>query len=114
MPLRRKPGSLSWPPELLRALALKANLDLSRAEPRPRRRTRESLELGELSSSGRAGTPATIPCRVMGTPSHNSPLQRGETWLWTGPVGHLLGGTLDFLAALTRYGLKRARGRASR
>jgi hypothetical protein len=29
--------------------------------------------------------------------------RRAEAWLWTGPVGHLLGGTLDFLQALMRY-----------
>jgi hypothetical protein len=40
--------------------------------------------------------------------------QRAETWLWTGPVGHLLGGALDFLQALTRYALARARGRTVR
>jgi hypothetical protein len=32
-----------------------------------------------------------------------SPLHRLERWLWTGPAGHLLGGTLDFLLALLRY-----------
>jgi hypothetical protein len=26
-----------------------------------------------------------------------------ETWLWTGPVGHLLGGAADFATALARY-----------
>jgi len=34
--------------------------------------------------------------------------------LWTGPAGHLLGGALDLLAALTRYALATARGRAMR
>jgi hypothetical protein len=37
-----------------------------------------------------------------------------ETWLWTGPVGHLLGGALDFTQALARYLLARARRRAIR
>src|SRR4029077_10929256 len=30
-------------------------------------------------------------------------LHRVETWLWTGPAGHLLGGVLDFVQALGRY-----------
>ncbi|HSZ04666.1 MAG TPA: hypothetical protein VK778_05620 [Solirubrobacteraceae bacterium] len=37
--------------------------------------------------------------------------RRAEAWLWTGPAGHLVGGSLDFLAALTRYLLARARDR---
>ncbi|MGH2834574.1 MAG: hypothetical protein ACRDKD_00070 [Solirubrobacteraceae bacterium] len=28
---------------------------------------------------------------------------RLERWLWTGPVGHLLGGALDLTEALLRY-----------
>jgi hypothetical protein len=32
-----------------------------------------------------------------------SPARRAETWLWTGPAGHLLGGTLDFAQALGHY-----------
>jgi hypothetical protein len=35
--------------------------------------------------------------------------RRAETWLWTGPIGHLLGGGLDFLVALARYGRARAK-----
>ncbi len=35
--------------------------------------------------------------------SPRSLARRAETWLWTGPAGHLLGGTLDFLVALARY-----------
>ncbi|HEY7830527.1 MAG TPA: hypothetical protein VIC06_08190 [Solirubrobacteraceae bacterium] len=35
--------------------------------------------------------------------TRRSPLRRVETWLWTGPAGHLLGGTLDFIQALARY-----------
>jgi hypothetical protein len=31
--------------------------------------------------------------------------------LWTGPIGHLAGGTIDFGQALARYLLARARGR---
>ncbi|HEY4896223.1 MAG TPA: hypothetical protein VII01_09045 [Solirubrobacteraceae bacterium] len=50
----------------------------------------------------------------MGTPAPASLRRRVETWLWTGPIGHLLGGTLDFLAALARYALARARGRTVR
>jgi hypothetical protein len=41
-------------------------------------------------------------------------LHAAETWLWTGPVGHLLGGTLDFAQALARYALARASGRTVR
>jgi hypothetical protein len=47
--------------------------------------------------------------------SRRPPSWKGlETWLWTGPLGHLLGGTLDLGAALLRHGLRRARrgGRA--
>jgi hypothetical protein len=40
--------------------------------------------------------------------------RRLETWLWTGPLGHLVGGGLDLVRALTRYLLARARGRAVR
>jgi hypothetical protein len=35
--------------------------------------------------------------------------RRLETWLWTGPLGHLVGGALDLCEALLRYGLARAR-----
>ncbi len=44
------------------------------------------------------GTPATIPCRPVSNPSAHLPpaLKRFETWLWTGPAGHLAGGALDF------------------
>jgi hypothetical protein len=30
-------------------------------------------------------------------------LRRTERWLWTGPVGHLVGGGLDFAVAWGRY-----------
>jgi hypothetical protein len=43
-----------------------------------------------------------------------SPVRRAETWLWTGPVGHLVGGALDFLVALARYTHARARGKTVR
>jgi hypothetical protein len=36
-------------------------------------------------------------------------LRRAETWLLTGPAGHLLGGALDFLEALARYVRARTR-----
>ncbi|HEY3960004.1 MAG TPA: hypothetical protein VGL68_05780 [Solirubrobacteraceae bacterium] len=40
---------------------------------------------------------------------------RVETWLWTGPVGHLVGGGLDFLAAFARYvRARRARAKGKR
>ncbi|HEV2975238.1 MAG TPA: hypothetical protein VGX69_09635 [Solirubrobacteraceae bacterium] len=29
--------------------------------------------------------------------------RRVESWLWTGPVGHLLGGALDVAEALVRH-----------
>jgi hypothetical protein len=41
-------------------------------------------------------------------------LRTAETWLWTGPVGHLLGGSLDFLQALARFLVAKARGRTVR
>jgi hypothetical protein len=44
----------------------------------------------------------------------SSPLRRAEGRLWTGPVGHLLGGALDFLEALARHLRARARGRGAR
>jgi hypothetical protein len=40
--------------------------------------------------------------------------RRYEAWLWTGPAGHLVGGSLDFLQALARYALARARGKTVR
>jgi hypothetical protein len=40
--------------------------------------------------------------------------RRLETWFWTGPIGHLAGGTIDFGQALARYLLARARGRTIR
>jgi hypothetical protein len=41
--------------------------------------------------------------------------RRVEARLWTGPVGHLLGGSLDIAVALARYQLlARRRGRTSR
>jgi hypothetical protein len=33
-----------------------------------------------------------------------------ETWLWTGPVGHFVGGALDLLQALIAYRRKRRAG----
>jgi hypothetical protein len=38
-------------------------------------------------------------------------VERLETWLYTGPVGHLVGGTLDWAELLARYCMARARGR---
>jgi hypothetical protein len=40
--------------------------------------------------------------------------RRAEAWLWTGPLGHLLGGALDVSGALARYALARVRGRIVR
>jgi hypothetical protein len=36
---------------------------------------------------------------------------RFAAWLYTGPVGHLYGGTADALELLVRYWWARARGR---
>jgi len=36
-----------------------------------------------------------------------APHRRLETWLWTGPIGHLVGGGLDLLQALIAYRRKR-------
>jgi hypothetical protein len=48
-------------------------------------------------------------------PWHEQPAgKRLETWLWTGPVGHLLGGAADVASALARHGLTRARTWARR
>ncbi len=122
---RRKPGSFSSRPS---CCALRS----SRPSTSPGgtctcRRTRESPssvtvvwragrfgDSSEASVSRFGGTPATIPCRPM-RPQPSPPLRRrAEAWLWTGPAGHLVGGSLDFLAALARYLLARARGRALR
>jgi hypothetical protein len=43
-----------------------------------------------------------------------SRFRRAEARLWTGPAGHLVGGSLDFLEALARYAFARARGRTVR
>jgi hypothetical protein len=40
--------------------------------------------------------------------------RRLETWFWTGPLGHLLGGGMDFGQALARYLFARTRGRTMR
>ncbi|MHB8242380.1 MAG: hypothetical protein ACYDHN_10350 [Solirubrobacteraceae bacterium] len=50
----------------------------------------------------------------MTAPAGRSRLSHLETWLWTGPIGHLIGGALDFLQALARYTRARARGRSVR
>jgi hypothetical protein len=41
-------------------------------------------------------------------------LGRLEGRLWTGPAGHLIGGTLDLLEALARHLLVRARQQLAR
>jgi hypothetical protein len=40
-------------------------------------------------------------------PRRSTRLRTIEAWLWTGPVGHLLGGALDVLEALARYAISR-------
>jgi len=42
------------------------------------------------------------------------PLRRAETWLWTGPIGHLVGGVLDWGEAMGAWGLRAARRRWGR
>jgi hypothetical protein len=37
-----------------------------------------------------------------------------ETWLWTGPLGHLLGGALDVAQALGGHALRTRRAGARR
>jgi hypothetical protein len=37
---------------------------------------------------------------------------RAEAWLWTGPVGHLLGGGLDLAGAIFGYLIAKVRDRA--
>ncbi|HEY5193049.1 MAG TPA: hypothetical protein VIJ39_04135 [Solirubrobacteraceae bacterium] len=44
---------------------------------------------------------ATIPCEPMLVRARR--IRRLEGWLWTGPISHLLGGSLDFAEALVRY-----------
>ncbi|HEY2282249.1 MAG TPA: hypothetical protein VGH60_01715 [Solirubrobacteraceae bacterium] len=47
--------------------------------------------------------------RTVRPPAH----RRLETWLWTGPLGHLLGGGLDLFRALASYALTRLRARST-
>jgi hypothetical protein len=49
----------------------------------------------------------------VGALNRTRPLRALEIWLWSGPVGHLVGGALDFAQALARYLRSRQReGRA--
>jgi hypothetical protein len=43
-----------------------------------------------------------------------APHRRLETWLWTGPVGHFVGGALDLLQALASYQRNRRAGGGQR
>jgi hypothetical protein len=45
----------------------------------------------------------------MGDRRARAAARRFEAWVWTGPLGHLVGGALDLGEALARYGLSRAR-----
>ncbi len=61
-----------------------------------------------------SATPRTGPPRFHGAPPRGARnalhhWRRLETWLWTGPAGHLLGGTLDYVQALARYLRQRKR-----
>jgi len=49
----------------------------------------------------------------MRTRRSHTPGRRAQAWLWTGPVGHFVGGALDLLAALAGYALLRVRDRAA-
>jgi hypothetical protein len=46
----------------------------------------------------------------MKVPRDRSHLRRVERWLWTGPLGHLAGGALDFAQALVYYRRSGPRG----
>jgi hypothetical protein len=48
------------------------------------------------------------------THHRGSPQRRLETWLWTGPIGHFVGGGLDLLQALIAYRRKRRAAGARR
>jgi hypothetical protein len=61
-----------------------------------------------MTTARRCPPPHTGAARARG------PARRLETWLWTGPLGHLLGGALDFAHALARYLFARIRGRPVR
>jgi hypothetical protein len=39
------------------------------------------------------------------------PARRAEAWLWTGPIGHFVGGALDLISALARHRIRRLRKR---
>jgi hypothetical protein len=47
----------------------------------------------------------------MSAARHRSAWRRTETWLWTGPAGHLVGGALDLIEAFVLYAISRARAR---
>src|SRR5271154_4711626 len=65
----------------------------------------------EAPGSAGVGEPMRSP---MTQPRFTSPPKRLETWLWTGPVGHLAGGAVDFAEALAGYLLARALRRTIR
>src|SRR5271157_1449586 len=65
----------------------------------------------EAPGSAGVDRPMRLP---MTRPRSTSSRKRLETWLWTGPVGHLAGGALDFAGALARYLLARALRRTIR
>ncbi|HTA35804.1 MAG TPA: hypothetical protein VK761_03725 [Solirubrobacteraceae bacterium] len=46
--------------------------------------------------------------------SRASTVRRVETWLWTGPLGHLLGGALDVAEALGGHLLRKQKAGARR
>src|SRR5438876_3982718 len=91
-------------------LALDAPLELARRHLHlhPHARVRELRDGGLHALLLEApDTSATIPCRRMSAGSRQRPGRRLETWLWTGPLGHLLGGAADLAAALCGYGFRR-------
>ncbi|HTA12641.1 MAG TPA: hypothetical protein VK765_04400 [Solirubrobacteraceae bacterium] len=50
----------------------------------------------------------------MTPPPRRTARERAASWLLTGPLGHLAGGSLDVLEALVRYWRASARRRAER
>ena len=59
------------------------------------------------------GIAVTIACRPLnGAPPTRT--RRLETWLWTGPVGHLIAGLLDWFQAVAVWLAHMVRRRVAR
>ena len=106
-------GQLQLAPELA-GLALEAALDLVRRDLAPEAHAR----VAELGDGGLEGgghdRHDTVPARMRRTPTPPAASRRAEAWLWTGPVGHLVGGALDFAGGARPLPLARARRRSQR